>query len=170
MKLLGFIVGAAMLGAVNHASASTLTVDFTVSGGWVGSATGPFGLSANPTLSGDVVIDTTKSDGTAFIGINWVTGSHTFTLSDIDIAHSDVTYSGGNFQNFALEFSFGNYFFSNNTVSIDDGTHLIACNDCVSISSTPIPAALPLFASGLGAMGLLGWRRKRKNIAAIAAA
>jgi hypothetical protein len=27
---------------------------------------------------------------------------------------------------------------------------------------TPLPAALPLFATGLGAMGLLGWRRKRK--------
>jgi hypothetical protein len=26
---------------------------------------------------------------------------------------------------------------------------------------TPLPAALPLFASGLGALGLLGWRRKR---------
>ena len=36
-------------------------------------------------------------------------------------------------------------------------------------SSTPLPAALPLFASGLGALGLLGWRRKRKNTAAAAA-
>jgi hypothetical protein len=27
---------------------------------------------------------------------------------------------------------------------------------------TPLPAALPLFAPGLGAMGLIGWRRKRK--------
>lgn len=35
-------------------------------------------------------------------------------------------------------------------------------------STTPIPAALPLFASGLGALGLLGWRRKRKASAAIA--
>ena len=35
-------------------------------------------------------------------------------------------------------------------------------------SATPLPAALPLFASGLGALGLLGWRRKRKA-AAIAA-
>ena len=26
----------------------------------------------------------------------------------------------------------------------------------------PLPATLPLFAAGLGAMGLLGWRRKRK--------
>jgi hypothetical protein len=42
--------------------------------------------------------------------------------------------------------------------------------DNVTISETPIPATLPLFASGLGAMGLLGWRRKRKNAAARAAA
>jgi len=31
---------------------------------------------------------------------------------------------------------------------------------------TPIPPALPLFATGLGALGLLGWRRKRKQVAA----
>jgi hypothetical protein len=29
-------------------------------------------------------------------------------------------------------------------------------------SGTPLPAALPLFATGLGALGLLGWRRKRR--------
>ena len=34
-----------------------------------------------------------------------------------------------------------------------------------TISATPVPAALPLFATGLGAMGLIGWRRKRKNAA-----
>ncbi|MGZ5866501.1 MAG: hypothetical protein ACXWKC_14070, partial [Xanthobacteraceae bacterium] len=39
-----------------------------------------------------------------------------------------------------------------------------------SVAETPIPGALPLFASGLGALGLLGWRRKRKAVAAIAAA
>ena len=37
-------------------------------------------------------------------------------------------------------------------------------------SEVPVPAALPLFASGLGAMGLLGWRRrKQKKTAAITA-
>ena len=33
-------------------------------------------------------------------------------------------------------------------------------------SATPLPAALPLFATGLGALGLIGWRRKRKALAA----
>ena len=35
--------------------------------------------------------------------------------------------------------------------------------------ATPLPAALPLFATGLGVLGLLGWRRKRKAAAAIVA-
>jgi hypothetical protein len=36
--------------------------------------------------------------------------------------------------------------------------------DDVSVNAVvPLPAALPLFATGLGALGLLGWRRKRKT-------
>jgi PEP-CTERM motif-containing protein len=34
-----------------------------------------------------------------------------------------------------------------------------------SLSAVPLPATLPLFATGLGALGLLGWRRKRKRAA-----
>jgi hypothetical protein len=44
------------------------------------------------------------------------------------------------------------------------GAH-IPSTDVGSVSitpaATPLPAALPLFATGLGALGLLGWRRKR---------
>jgi|GEM_PF-2157127 hypothetical protein len=32
-------------------------------------------------------------------------------------------------------------------------------------ATTPVPAALPLFASGLGALGLLAWRKKKKAAA-----
>ncbi len=49
-------------------------------------------------------------------------------------------------------------------------TAFLGANFDTSALATPLPAALPLFATGLGAMGLLGWRRKRKNNAAIAAA
>jgi hypothetical protein len=31
----------------------------------------------------------------------------------------------------------------------------------VSPSAVPLPAALPLFATGLAGLGLLGWRRKK---------
>jgi hypothetical protein len=31
-----------------------------------------------------------------------------------------------------------------------------------TVAATPVPAALPLFVTGLGALGLLGWRRKKR--------
>jgi hypothetical protein len=36
-----------------------------------------------------------------------------------------------------------------------------------TVSQTPLPAALPLFATGIGGLGLLGWRRKRKAQAVV---
>ena len=38
-----------------------------------------------------------------------------------------------------------------------------------SPSQVPLPAALPLFATGLGALGLLSWRRKRKAASGLGA-
>ncbi len=46
---------------------------------------------------------------------------------------------------------------------------LVYAGNGVPVAATPLPAALPMFLSGLGGLGLFGWRRKRKN-AAIAAA
>jgi hypothetical protein len=34
------------------------------------------------------------------------------------------------------------------------------------LTAVPLPAALPLFATGLGFLGLLGWPKKRKEVAA----
>jgi len=58
------------------------------------------------------------------------------------------------------------------TLSVTPGTYVWTWGSgadqsfTLEIGQTPIPAALPLFATGLGALGLLGWRRKRKAQAA----
>ena len=49
------------------------------------------------------------------------------------------------------------------------GSLIARVTDPSPISETPLPAAFPLFASGLGAMGLFAWWRKRKGAAATTA-
>lgn len=54
--------------------------------------------------------------------------------------------------------------------SVDPPSSFSSTTGTVSVTASPvvpIPGALPLFATGLGALGLLGWRRKKK--AALAA-
>jgi hypothetical protein len=46
-----------------------------------------------------------------------------------------------------------------NTISGSVGQPFVIATE--EIVTTPLPAALPLLATGLGALGLLGWRRKR---------
>jgi hypothetical protein len=52
----------------------------------------------------------------------------------------------------------GNITFNSNL----DGAGADIDNLQFTTTVTPLPAALPLFATGLGVLGLLGWRRKRK--------
>jgi len=46
----------------------------------------------------------------------------------------------------------------------------IAYGASAVVSPVPVPAALPLFGTGLGILGYLGWRRKRRRVAEAAAA
>ena len=56
-----------------------------------------------------------------------------------------------------------------NNSTVDQGMLLVTGPTLVTAggnqSETPLPAALPLFASGAGVLGFLGWRRKRKQAA-----
>jgi hypothetical protein len=47
-----------------------------------------------------------------------------------------------------------------NTLYFADGINGEA-NGLIGAITTPIPAALPLFATGLAGLSLLGWRRKK---------
>ncbi len=53
----------------------------------------------------------------------------------------------------------GDHDFNDMVVRMD----LLGCNTCIA---NPLPTTLPLLATGLGGLGLLGWRRKRKAQAA----
>lgn len=83
---------------------------------------------------------------------------------EINVPYSTV--SGGNYS--AVEFSYDvwtpNQWGENSgyqNVSLP-GDYDYGHNFIAEFSVTPLPAALPLFAAGLGAMGLFGWRRRRK--------
>jgi hypothetical protein len=52
------------------------------------------------------------------------------------------------------------------TITLDvftKGTTDIVASSSIDVVVTPVPAALPLFATGLGALGFAGWRRRRKR-------
>ncbi len=51
-----------------------------------------------------------------------------------------------------------------------DGAFTGTMQPLVQVTATPLPAAISLFATGLGSLGLLGWFRKRKAATAMAVA
>ena len=73
--------------------------------------------------------------------------------------------NGGSAGSFGLEEAFSQDSFTSETVP-----KLTEEVFATAPSVTPLPSTLPLFATGLGAMCLFGWRRKRKTVRAVAAA
>lgn len=68
-----------------------------------------------------------------------------------------------------INFEGGKALILNNSITTHAFVTLdVAGAEAPAPGETPLPAALPLFVSGLGALGLCGWRRKRKTQAAVA--
>jgi hypothetical protein len=166
-KVLGLTVAIAIFLASTPAFASLITVDFDViGGGWFQTfgPGSPFGLTSQPTLSGSVTIDDTVTSGAAFVGIDYTTGSRTWTLSDIDQTTSFVDYNGdGSFQQFGINFTSSlDFLYSSNTVGVYDGTNGIACNFCftvTSISGVPEMSTWALMLLGFAGLGWAAYRR-----------
>jgi hypothetical protein len=156
------------------AEAGPILINFTISGGWfqtIGS-TGPYGLSSNPILSGNVTVDGISTNVSAFQALNFQTGTKIWTLTDIQTATNkgidSVVYGPGNTVT-SFGFYIGNdYVFSNNTAGFRQGENGIACNGCVSITSTvatdvPEPATWAMFGLGLLGAGAVARGARRKD-------
>jgi hypothetical protein len=96
------------------------------------------------------------------------TGAQNFTAPASDISSGGYwTVWGTNSMNFLATSSIVTLQFkdlavgTSPTAGADLGLDNVSVTDFAA-TATPLPAALPLFATGLGALGLLGWRRKRK--------
>jgi hypothetical protein len=110
--------------------------------------TGLFGLT------GEVVNGQVELFATSY-GLNELSPSYLFEITD---TLSDTTIAQASLETFTALYSSA------------AGESIRGVAFAPSVSETPLPAALPLFATGLGALGLLARRRKKKNGGAIAAA
>ena len=173
MKKLFAVTSVLVLAGLATPSQAALVVEaFQIApGGWFGGGN-PYGVGTNPSLSGTVTLDNADTSGNTFKAINYVTGSRTWTLADLNIGASGAVFNAlGGVQQFSMIFgSYSSYVFSNNTAAINDPSGgSIACNSCVSIapsvsSAVPEPAAWALMLVGFGVMGSAMRRRQRHAV------
>jgi hypothetical protein len=170
-SFLSFVTAAALVSHVSFASATLLTSDFEVVGGsWfqTGTNANPFGVASQPTIFGSLTIDTTQTGAAEYLAINWKTGSKTWQVSDIDIADSQLFFSGNSITQFFITFNSQDYVYSNNTAQINDGLNGIACNNCVTLldtvvtTSVPEPSSWAMMIIGFAGLAFAAYRRKSK--------
>ena len=164
----GAILALTVFGSVHSARADTYQFKITGDDNYtfdlpsnpvpLGTNTSPliidFYLAAPPGVPTSFVTfyDSSSSGGlSAGTGHDDTSGTVLFDLTDDQLYTGTVNSPQFKLGTFALTGLFG---------SVSDGHSdtLVITN----ISTVPLPAALPLFATGLGALGLLGWRRKKK--------
>ena len=110
-------------------------------------------LDATASNGDELVLDFASALPSSGGGTVDVTGGYVYSGAEFD---ADVVLLGG---------SLGAFYFC---LEVACGYEGIADAGSVS-TATPLPASVPLFASGLGAFGLLCWRRKRKAATALSA-
>ena len=178
------LLGAVMLLglAAGQANASTYSWSFgcDVASDCSGSGT----LETNqPIVPGTLITAVTGTFSTALFGAQSIISlSAPLTFGNNDNKINSVTNPELGSAGFAFSttapsgFLYVNLF--NNDLGSGDAVWLAACPNCSVLlfkvgtfsvtpaSPVPIPAALPLFAAGLGAMGLMSRRKKRKAVVA----
>ena len=133
----GTVMGTVTLNATDTA-ATSLTVDSNTAGFGLGQYVGSPSPNSFTVVSGQITSANFLSKGP--------TAATCCTFDFITVTVNGVTRLEGGL--------------ANNTLSVT--TSLDSLVTFTPVNAVPLPATLPLFATGLGALGLLGWRRKRK--------
>jgi len=134
--------GTAATGPITH----TFTGQFLAGGALVAPTSGTIAF----TEAGGGISDILTFSYTVGGPVVTLTGSF---VSDLDPGGSLLAPLGATLVSEGTPFTFSNTSITASAVSDVDAP------------AVPVPPALVLFASGLGALGLLGWRRKRKQVA-----
>ena len=181
-RLLRLALALFILGGIagpTEAPADTLTGNFTLtpttgSTGGTGSFTVTAPLSI--TTSGLLTFTTSLPEGLFLQSLDVEIGGHDFSLANSNnIINPFVTLFNGNLvemgyvaaiieptKSFELFLAGSIYDYSELPNAANNASGTITA----SPATVPLPSTLPLFAAGLGALGLLAWRRKRKAQAA----
>ena len=167
-------VAAAIFGicqVVSPSHASTMTwhlLDVTFVGG--GTATGSFDLDFAASTISNVSIDTSHAHYTDVGLVDVYATNLAFVVLSPDTATANYAIflafssflpsTGGTVPLIPLQGSISN----STEFNLQTGYRFDVSSGFVT--ATPLPAAFPLFATGIGALGLLGWRRKRRQLSA----
>jgi hypothetical protein len=147
----------------------------------IGTTTATFPGGGTDTVTGTFTVDFTTNALTAFnisvsgaviLGSSPFTVPNNFNLSGTPTFVSGQATSGspaGEVLQLVLQNPLGNspdpiteVNFRNGAVSFTDTfSSSVTGTATPNVNAVPLPATLPLFATGLGALGLLGWRRKK---------
>lgn len=151
------VLAAATFASFSKAQATTYGFTFvsTPDDGFFGTAFGTFDTNSSGLV--------TSLTGTQTVGESATAYSMTL-LGPGDFASNDnlfsptspyFDFSGISWVADGVDFNLGGGYY-------EDSANGFETDVSIAISQTPLPAGLPLFAFGLGAIGLFGWRRKRE--------
>jgi hypothetical protein len=117
-------------------------------------------ITAN-TSAGVTICNTSCGGETSFIGTLQVSA----LSGAVNTVHLEIEVGGARGNQFDFDGGMASadpYIYIAPTFPNADDFSIEVSPNIGNVPATPLPAALPLFATGLGALGLCGWRRKRK--------
>lgn len=165
LKFIGVVGVAALLWQSATAAHASVVYDLTLTDASdpAYDGTGTITLSSAPSLTG---LTNEGSAAVTFLIDGELFSGTASSVQFLDGAFWNATFSeaiGSSPSRYSLDTTSGYAFYYDNELQATYGT--ITATPA-TLNSTPLPAALPLFATALTGLGLLVWYRKRAAIAA----